>query len=480
MSEKPTNLRVSRLTERDFMRIDALDVIPGEKSLVVLRGPNKQGKTSAIRGLVAALGGKSFDPDEPIKQGAENGSTEVVLADKIADRLRVRVSYTPKGRYLTVHQIEGGEESKVTAAQGFLNELIGTLTYDPLEFMRSKPAEQLKMLMEAVGALATYNELRTRRKAMFDERAELNRRVKDYKARLKAEPDPAPGENLERKSAENITEELGRAQEHNHKVESAIRRYEEYVRVTESKQKDLAALKKQVIQLEAEIEERLAKQKEASERVKNAKRIETFEISEMMTKIAEHNAKCEQQERYRNTEQAMKSVEHAAKNKTDGMAAIDGEVGSILSESDLAQSIPGLVVTSDGSIEHNGVPVSQASGMEQLELSCSIAMATNPSLRVMCIDEGDRLDPDAIARLKAIAEKNDCQVWMTAVYAGGSDDEHVVELDNGRAKGAPPPVDPNLGVEEMYSGPNNERLGKIIDTTDEVDLPDDDLSDLQL
>jgi hypothetical protein len=55
----------------------------------------------------------------------------------------------------------------------------------------------------------------------------------------------------------------------------------------------------------------------------------------------------------------------------------------------------------------------------------------------MCIDEGDCLDQDAISRLVQIAEDDDFQVWMTAVYAGNEDDEKlkIVSMENGREKG---------------------------------------------
>ena len=54
----------------------------------------------------------------------------------------------------------------------------------------------------------------------------------------------------------------------------------------------------------------------------------------------------------------------------------------------------------NGEVLLNGLPLSQASGAEQLRLSMAIAMAGNPKLRVLRIKEGSLLDDDNLALLR--------------------------------------------------------------------------------
>ena len=93
--------------------------------------------------------------------------------------------------------------------------------------------------------------------------------------------------------------------------------------------------------------------------------------------------------------------------------------------------LSGLEIREEG-LFHNDLPLSQASGMRQLLLSTRIAMAANPKLKVICIDEGDRLDQEAVEKLESLARAAGYQVWMTGVYVEPENAE-VVEMRDGKA-----------------------------------------------
>jgi hypothetical protein len=73
--------------------------------------------------------------------------------------------------------------------------------------------------------------------------------------------------------------------------------------------------------------------------------------------------------------------------------------------------------------------------MRRLEVSCLVGMAASPSLRVLCVDEGDQLDDASIARLIELAQARDYAVWMTAIRAGdpNNPETHVVDIAAGKA-----------------------------------------------
>ena len=49
-----------------------------------------------------------------------------------------------------------------------------------------------------------------------------------------------------------------------------------------------------------------------------------------------------------------------------------------------------------GSVYYDGVPFNQASDAEQLRVSCAIAMRESPKLRVIRVQNGEKLDEDSL------------------------------------------------------------------------------------
>jgi hypothetical protein len=67
----------------------------------------------------------------------------------------------------------------------------------------------------------------------------------------------------------------------------------------------------------------------------------------------------------------------------------------------------------------NGVPFSQASDAERLRTSISIAIASNPKIRVMRVRDGSLLDEDSMGLLEKVAIDNDFQIWIERVDSSG-------------------------------------------------------------
>jgi hypothetical protein len=95
----------------------------------------------------------------------------------------------------------------------------------------------------------------------------------------------------------------------------------------------------------------------------------------------------------------------------------------------------------DGVVTYNGVPLEQASSAEQLKVSLGIAMAANPKLRVIRIQDGSLLDDDSMAQVAAMAKDGGYQVWVEKVDTTGKigvviDDGMVVAVDGQKVKQA--------------------------------------------
>jgi hypothetical protein len=68
-----------------------------------------------------------------------------------------------------------------------------------------------------------------------------------------------------------------------------------------------------------------------------------------------------------------------------------------------------------GKVVYNSVPISQASAAEKLRVGMAIAMALNPKLRIIRIEDGSLLDRQSWNVIKEMAHQADYQVWIETV-----------------------------------------------------------------
>ena len=80
--------------------------------------------------------------------------------------------------------------------------------------------------------------------------------------------------------------------------------------------------------------------------------------------------------------------------------------------------VPGMSL-GDGVVLLNDVPFDQASDGEKLLASTKMAMAANPTLRLVLIKDGSLLDKKAMESLAKIAEENNFQIWIERVEGSG-------------------------------------------------------------
>lgn len=441
MSEKPEgNLRVSRLSVLNFRRIVALNIEPGQRSLVILRGQNEAGKTSAINSLIAALAGKKEAPEVPVHTGAEDAQIEVTLADALADRYRVRRTFKNNRTYLTVFQLGGEFKSKVTPPQTALDSLISDLSFDPLAFANAKDSkEQVRLLLKAIGKEEEYNSRLNERNVVFDRRREVNNDVATAQVALPTYAD-VPEESLTPRSEDEVVSKIEAANSHNKEIdelEHSLRHKKEYA---DGRNHALRESHEELERLQEQIETQRQQIATANNEITNAEaailakggRKNIDDISPLLKEIRDHNELCSQQVKRNDVKNRLNQSTTISAELTTKIADIDKQIVGLLTDSDLGEAVKGLSIV-DGVLHHNGVPFTQASGMRRLELSCMVGMAGNPKLRVITIDEADQLDDEAVNRLLELAKKHDYSVWMTSIRIPGKtdDDKYFVDLEDG-------------------------------------------------
>jgi DNA repair exonuclease SbcCD ATPase subunit len=422
-------MNFTRLEVVNFKRIRTVEIKP-DGSVVHLRGNNGQGKSSVLDAIAALLGGAKMCPAEPIRRGEK----EAVIHGRVD-------SYEDFGSILLERHFRLGEDGnissslKITSEQGVkldrpqrrVDELVGSLSFDPLAFLRHDAHKQAEIVRGVAGVdMTTFD---ARREKVYEQRTDVNRRVTAGKALVAGLPlVVAPDEEV---SAAVLLEEQNRRQEiaaENERKRAALRRAGEDYNAAKL---GLVAAKEEVERLEAELEEardRLADKVASLDRIRETgvklKEEASALVDPDMTEIVEQLKDIEQ------TNRRVRAKKERA-TAADDLAAAEKEAAALTAEIDqidedkrkaLAEAhlpVPGLSFTECGVIL-NGLPFEQASQAEQLQVSVAMAIALNPDLKVMLIRDGSLLDKASLALLAEMAEAAGAQVWIEMVGKDGA------------------------------------------------------------
>lgn len=447
-------MRVIELKAENFKRITAITIRPSAEGLVTIAGKNAHGKSSTLDALWGVLAGASVLPSQPIRTGADTALVRLELGtpgqkpEMIATRTFARKE---DGGYTTSIKVESSEGARFPQPQAVLDKLLGKLSMDPLEFMRLKPAEQFDMFKVFVPGI-DFQKMAEANEADFARRREINRLAKEVRgaAELIEVPEGLP---LVEPDLTALTQQLAGAANHNTQIAqrkakrlvvagTATRMREEGNAKAERAQELLA----QAATLQAESETLLSDAEGETRRLLAAPALPAeIDTSALAQQIEEARFVGQQlqkvAERQQKLHQATK-LEASAKDLTETMDARAAAVVKAVSEAKLP--VEGLGF-GKGEILLNGLPFDQASDAQQLRTSMAIAIAMNPTLRVMRIRDGSLLDDDSLKIVAEMLEASDYQCWLEKVDSTGT---VGFVMENGAVKGAteapaaPPAVAP--------------------------------------
>jgi energy-coupling factor transporter ATP-binding protein EcfA2 len=401
---------VTRLTVENFMRVKTVDIRPSETGLVELHGANAQGKSSVLRAMWSALGGKSESPKDPVQHGKESAKARVELGDLVVER-----TWRPDGTSrLEVFNKDG---ATYRTPQKILDSLVSKVAFDPVGFMRLDAKRQADILRQVAGVDTTEAELEVAR--VFDKRRDQNAVVRNLEARLGDEPELPDA--IDTTSVVDQLEEHRRQREQLDLARDTVQAGQQDInRLTgnlEELKLQLLKLNNTISETEGELEvahDGQVKAQHAAEELEKSV-VQTDNTNELRDQLATAdvvNAKRQQHQVWVD-EQA--TLEHEKVN-AKGFDNMLGDARQALA--DLVQEaeypVDGLTVTSEG-VHFNDVPLEQASSAEQLRVSMAMAMATKPDLKVVHIKEGSLLDTSGLELVQAMALEKEYQVWVEVV-----------------------------------------------------------------
>lgn len=446
------DLVIIKMVAENFKRLKAVSIEP-DGSLVVLSGKNRQGKSSILDAIWAAVSGKGVIQKEPIRQGEDKAMIKLDLGpaggpvEVVVTRTFKRTKEGSAETYTTAITVASPEGAQFPQPQAFMDRILGALALDPVEFLRMKMSDKVEMLQKLVPGV-DFDAMDRTIDGAFNNRAQVNRDIKSVTARRDAiTVDPtAPTEEID---VSAVAGEMEAATNTNTEIETRKRNREAAALQADSMDRGVARTKQEI----ADLEDKLL---DAKTRLGNEEKA----VAELRTKIAEapelpplvdlapfraqiaNASGVNDKVRARKVRDALTAELKDLDAKADAFTKIieDTEAAKKKAIDEAGLPVPGIAFGKFG-VTLNGLPFDQASDAEQWGACIRIAAAIKPTLGIIRVRDGSLLDSDARAALAAFAAERKMQVWIECVDESGQLG-FVIEDGMVKAHNAPEHVEP--------------------------------------
>jgi len=392
-------MKILELRSSNIKKIKAVELtIDDKQNVVLLTGKNGQGKSSILDSIWYALGGKKAAPEKPIRDGEESAEIEINLDGYIVTR-----TFTEKGSYLKALNKDG---AKFSNPQEFLDYILGNLSFDPLEFSRMDAKKQIQQLITICGE--DFSDIDAKKKTLLEERTFVYREQQKLpKHELEVLEQANAVAIHPEESISELSDLLQKANAQNNEYRSA------QAQIIANTQ-EINRIDKQIAELMSAIE-RLKASSSQLEAVKDTE-INVDEIKLRITNAEEKN-------RQISKAKAILAEDEAVRKKKNEYNVLSRKISDIEEEKKMRLSkinmpLEGLSWNED-CVLYNDIPFNQISSAEQLKVSLSIAMASNPKLKVILIKDGSLLDSENMKVISEMAKEKDFQIWIERADESG-------------------------------------------------------------
>jgi DNA repair exonuclease SbcCD ATPase subunit len=437
----------------NFMRVRMVNLTFTGKGVVQFTGKNGQGKTSALDSVEAALLGAKGIPELPVRKGASQAKIILKLGKNGTREYLLTRTINKNGTHTL--KLENAKGTIVASPQRVIDDLVGLLTFDPMEFMNMSAAEQVETLRRASKIDIDIDAMNAANARDYEARTILNREIKRLEVEVSGLPEQ-PGLPAEKLDEAAVLAKLNSASAENAKAQEAFKA-KQVLGVAlavarrgvaqmddriEGKRAEVAALERQLAQardtLRALEEEYLPAEKtklEAAELAYNSADdgtpIDVSALTEELQRVQLTNREIDKRTRRQALAAQLKAKGDEAKHLTCAME--DREEAKVRALQSAPMPVPGLMFD-DKTVTFNGIPIVQLGDAEKIRISATIGMSLNPELRILRFPHGEMLDEDGLKELAKMAKEHDFQFLMARVDSSG---KVGIVMEDGMAHEAP-------------------------------------------
>lgn len=423
--------RIIKLESENILPLKAISIVP-DGSMVKITGPNDSGKTTILRSIWMALGGKKEIPDDAIREGQDKGFVQLDIGDNgevectARLNLRRRDNGTIKADEIILKDAKGRTQgspmSRLRDMLGF-----GRGQFDPLAFRDAKPEAQVDMLKTALGL--DFSELDQEEDEQYKKRTDVNRDAKSIAAQIGNDDPDAPDAEvsvakladqhaaaLEAKASnDRHTAEIG---DMKRRVSGSITKYQQLKLQEEELAKSIEVLKSSVEDQNTEID--ILEAQPLSE-VPDADA-----IAQQIANAESNNARARDKARRKELIGELRDLKARSETITESLDTIKATRDKMIADADFP--IPGVVIE-DKQILVGGHPLANLGGSAGLRFGALLVMKSDPKLRIITMDEAlGKLDDESLEMLGVLLTEHNFQGWITGPRAVG---EGCIEIRDG-------------------------------------------------
>ncbi len=428
---KTDPVKIASLELENIKRIKAVSITPTTDGLTVIGGRNAQGKTSVLDAIAWALGGNSFKPQNPTREGS---ATPAKLKIELSNGLIV----TRQGSSGTLKVVDPtGKKS----GQTLLNSFIEQLALNLPKFMNSTDKEKAEVLLDLIGVKDQIKALDNQIETLSDQRRPLKT---DYLGKRKVAADmpyyaDAPEEPVSATELIEKQQAILAKNSQNQTIRQKVVDLEAQMKLKEQQEDDARERVKQIErdlvaannQVSAIVNEKfqlfnsLSSTKDIAQKLVDES---TEDIEQKLRDIDAINEKVRANQRRADLEAEAETTEETYKAISDQIETVRKQRIALLEGANMP--LDDLDVK-DGYLVYKGITWSDMSSAEQLRVATAIVRALKPDCGFVLVDKLEQMDTQTLADFGSWAQSVGLQVIGTRVSTG---DECSVVIEDGYAK----------------------------------------------
>lgn len=434
----PAGLHIIAMQIENIKNVSFMRLRP-KGNVVTISGAEGAGKSTTIDSIFYALCGESTIPTQPIQKGKNSARIQVDIGDYKVTRTFIRQDGRADGKtYISELKVES-KDAVMKSPQSVLNETIGKISFDPLAFIRMKPAQQFETLRSMVVFDVDLAAIDKEKQEAYDKRRDVGRDLDQADARVAGMPAAEVDLPAAAIDTAALTEKLQNAAQENGKAEEARiqkQRHFDNVKALRNQaidhEENIAKLKCRIEELEKSSHTARAAAAEIEKKAQALTvpaMIDTAAVADELRQAQTTNEKIRQRE-------ARKAAEDQAAVYREQWNGLDATVKA--KERERAEALarakmplPGLEV-GVGEVLYEGLPFDQASHSAQIRVSVALGMASNPKLRTMCIQDGTVLQQKSMDLIEEMCGGQNYQLIIERVVGDG---RATVVMTDGEASG---------------------------------------------
>lgn len=462
-------MKVTELSVENFKRISSV-AVRLKPHVTEISGENGAGKSSYIDALWVLLKGKKVAPAEPIRKGAERCRIRGRIGEYLVTRIFKRAK---AGEVTTELRIERDNES-MPPTENFMRSLIGDHMLDPGDFISLSSDAKFDVFRSFVPGV-DFKVITNQNRQDYERRTDVNRMAKESRAaaHMINVPEGTPETSIDKAALVQQLQEAGdtnaateRRRANREKVVAQIEQHREAhagaaarIEAYALDRRQLAAkrideIETEIVRLQASLERaRIDGAEDIFRETNNIKAEadtalnianelqgkldaagplpESIDTQALANTIAQAELANEAISKRQTREKHIKVAERyegESEEITDRMTARE----RVKQEAIAAAKIPVPGITfGDGEVFLDGVPFEQASTAQKFRTGVAIAVAKNPTLRLVWVRDASLLDDKSYEIISKLAEEFDCQILLETVRSIGKD---AIVLEDGHVK----------------------------------------------